>query len=256
MPSSVDDLRDRTFHVPPPWPAVGKRLVLPAEEARHALRALRLRSGERVRLVDGEGREGVGRLRDAGRGRVAVELDSLGGGESLVRHLALAAPWMKSPARLDWLIEKGTELGLHSFHLYRAERSVKRTLRDPELRRKRWRALARAAMKQAGRAWWPRLGLYGSLGEILRENAGAQIYLADAAGPRAFSTRAEAPRSDMLLLVVGPEGGLTEREVAQLSARDARPVGLGPLRLRVETAALALSVIITEQLAIERGDVA
>ncbi|MBD3237938.1 MAG: RsmE family RNA methyltransferase [Candidatus Eisenbacteria bacterium] len=255
MPFAVDDLRWPTFYLPPPWPRVGSGVPLPPEETRHALRALRLSSGARVRLVDGEGRVGQGTLQIVGRGRAQVALEWQVADATQRGRMVLAVPWLRAPARLDWLVEKGTELGVAAFAFYRAARSVKRRVRRPEARMERWRAIARSAMKQSGRAWWPRVDLHSSLGELALEHRDAACLVATPEAPRAFSTRTWLPASDMLLLLVGPEGGLSPEEEALLTARRAGRIGLGPRRLRVETAALALTVLVGEGLAcVEEAD--
>lgn len=255
--SSASSEGHRLLYAPPPWPASGGTLRLSAGESRHGARALRLRAGEEIALVDGEGLDGRARIEGLRAGRLEVRLlhaerRPLAGAPAF----EIALPWLRSPARVDWLVEKATELGARAIRLYAAARSLKRSAAPSEARQRRWRDLALAAMKQSGRAWCPPVTLHGSLAALLaeaepaapaatREAPGASASdLAIATGdPRGESIERlarELPRAARWLLVVGPEGGLADEESALLRERGALAVRLAQDRLRAETAALAL----------------
>lgn len=280
MPSERDECGHRVFHAPQPWPARGEILVLSPAESRHARDVMRLHPCDTLELVDGRGKRARGEIVSGGRGNVKVRLRSIWDSpkESGPR-IVLGLPNLRSRSRLDWAIEKGSELGVHEFHIFLADRSVKRSPRHPELRVERWSAIARAAMKQSGRAWLPDVKLAASLVELLSSVPATAIIAADESGeatldaraaallassaPAALatrpatrttqaqsadrSTRAKAARSDMLLLLVGPEGGFSTGERALLAERGASFLSLGWHRLRVETAAIALCARIAAQ---------
>jgi 16S rRNA (uracil1498-N3)-methyltransferase len=231
----------RDFYAPPPWPAPGGEVRLPAEEAAHALRVLRLRVGDRLRLVDGEGREAAAEVARVGRGVLEARLgEARRCPRELARHIALGLPVLRAPTRLDWAIEKAVECGVHAIHLFAAARGVKAGAPPSEARMRRWRGIARAAMKQSGRARWPAVAAHASLAALLEAvGARAAILLADAGGEPASGCDTPAGFASLLLLV-GPEGGLTAGERQALEGRGARPIALGPHRLRAETAGVAL----------------
>jgi 16S rRNA (uracil1498-N3)-methyltransferase len=241
MPSAGEAGGHGTFHVPPPWPAPGGELRLPAAEAAHAARVLRVRPGDRVRLVDGAGNEGEAEVTRAGRNLLLVRLHaSRAAGAELPRSLRLGLPRLRSLARVDWAIEKAVELGVGAIDVFGAERSMKATAAGDESRCRRWREIARSAMKQSGRAVWPPIAMHASLADLMASSdTGAAVWVADRAGRCAAGC--DTPRHfASLLLLVGPEGGLSESEEALLEARGAERIALAPHRLRAETAAVAL----------------
>lgn len=241
MPSAGEAGGHRTFHVPPPWPAPGGELRLPSAEAAHAVRVLRLRPNNRVRLVDGAGSEGEAEVTRVGRSLLSVRLHAVRPGPAeLPRPVRLALPRLRSLARLDWAIEKAVELGVGAVDIFGAERSMKATAAGDESRCRRWREIARSAMKQSGRAVWPPIVMHASVADLLAStDAGAAVWVADRAGRCAAGC--DTPRRfASLLLLVGPEGGLSEREASLLQERGAERIALAPHRLRAETAAVVL----------------
>lgn len=241
MPSAGEAGGHRTFHVPPPWPALGCELRLPPAEATHAARVLRVRPGDRVRLVDGAGSEGEAEVMRVGKDLLTVRLHSAAPavGER-ARPVRLALPRLRSLARVDWAIEKAVELGIAAIELFGADRSMKSTAAGDEARCRRWREIARAAMKQSGRAVWPTIARHASLAELMTlADASVAVWVADRAGRCATGCDTRRGFASLLLLV-GPEGGFSPREEALLDARGVERIALAPHRLRAETAAVAL----------------
>ncbi|MBM3317954.1 MAG: 16S rRNA (uracil(1498)-N(3))-methyltransferase [Candidatus Eisenbacteria bacterium] len=237
-------LGHRVLFAPPPWPE-GGRLRLSAEESRHAGRALRLGPGDPLTLVDGDGRRGRGVIERWRGSRLEVRLDEAVESEAEPGPAtALALPLLRAPARTDWVVEKATELGVRALRLFAPARGVRRAGQASAARRRRWEELARAAMKQSGRCWCPRISLHASLGEALGEpRAGERILAADPRGVGPQEWPRDARAATLLLLVVGPEGGWSPAEEALLREREALGVRLGPHRLRSETAAVALCAL-------------
>lgn len=202
---------------------------------RHLFRARRLKVGDRVRLVDGRGS-----ARWSVVDRVTAQRAVLRIGEAAPLFEPSRRPRLLvssvRPERAAWLVEKATELGIRELQWFVSERTS-RTL--PERALERQRRVARSALQQSGGAWLPEIGAPVGLGEaavgsgsvVLHPGAGTS--LPDVAGA------AEA-------LVVGPEGGFSEREIEDLAARGAALAHLGPRTLRTETAAVAaLAVALT-----------
>jgi 16S rRNA (uracil1498-N3)-methyltransferase len=255
MPSAGEAGGHRTFHVPPPWPAPGGELRLPPAEAAHAVRVLRLQPKDRVRLVDGTGSEGEAEVTRVGRNLLSVRLHAVRPGpEELSRPVRLALPRLRSLARVDWAIEKAVELGVGAIDVFAAERSMKATAAGDESRGRRWREISRSAMKQSGRAVWPPIVMHASLADLIEStDAGAAVWVADRAGRCAAGC--ETPRRfASLLLLVGPEGGLSESEEALLEARGVEWIALAPHRLRAETAAVALCAWAAGSVGVQRAD--
>ncbi|WP_427914219.1 16S rRNA (uracil(1498)-N(3))-methyltransferase [Ramlibacter sp. MMS24-I3-19] len=225
------------LHCPGPL-AEGVALALPAGAARH-VQVLRLQPGDPVVLFDGRSGEWIATVARMGRSDVHV---TVGTHRPVEReagrevHLALGMP---ANDRMDWLVEKAAELGVASIQPLLTDRTVVRLAGDRAARRQEhWQAIAIAACEQCGgnrvpavhpplpfAQWTPPATM---LRCVLSLDSAATPLLQFAAGE-------ESP----VLLLSGPEGGLTEREEAEARAAHFAPVTLGPRVLRAETAPLA-----------------
>lgn len=225
--------------------AEGAVVTLPDTAARHVARALRLGPGDPVRIFDGAGREHAAELVAGGpgvRARIGPPLAPIpesGLGITLIQGISRGE-------RMDFVVQKATELGVSRIVPVRTARSVVRL--DPARGRRRqehWRAVAASACEQCGRSVLPRVDPPRQLSDLLAElradpPQGARL-MPDAAAPGIGSL--EPPASGSVLLLVGPEGGLDQDEKAMAARQGFVGVGLGPRVLRTETAALvAVSV--------------
>ena len=215
--------------------AVGDEMVLSGEEGRHA-KVRRLAVGEPVVLFDGAGHSWRGEVCGAGRDGVRVRVTAAqpdGAGESPL-DLTLAVALLKSD-KLDWVIEKATELGVSRLQPFASAHS----LAHPSANRvARWQQLARAAAKQCGRSLVPPVAPPCAFAELLALPAAARLLLAGHGETIALAA-INLARPASLLLVIGPEGGFDARELNTARAAGCTLVGLGPRILRAETAAIA-----------------
>jgi 16S rRNA (uracil1498-N3)-methyltransferase len=222
-------------------PHDGERAFLDAATARH-LRALRVTRGDEVCAIVGPGRERRARVASLDRERAVLALGdvvpSRGCDPACARTLAVA---LADAARLDLVVEKATELGATAIQPFVAARSQARTVAPARL--ERWRRIARAASEQCGRTTIPEVRDAVDLSHLAAALApGSVVWLLTPGGAGEATggpTRAASPEPRPLVVVVGPEGGLTDEEHALLVARGAEPVRLGPRVLRFETAAIA-----------------
>jgi 16S rRNA (uracil1498-N3)-methyltransferase len=218
------------------------RIELDAGEPHHALHVLRLAAGAEVELFDGNGGTAAGRIVEVGRAAVAVAIESRS--RAAVRpgphvHLAFAVP---KGRRLDWLLEKATELAAASLRPVVFERSVAGARERSPGRRRRWLGHCIAAAKQSGLGWLPVLCEPATLAEVLASAGDAFGVLGSAAADAAPLADALARRADGqdVCLLIGPEGGLTPAETRAAAEAGFRPARLGHTTLRIETAAVAL----------------
>ena len=229
-----------------PAPAAGAdrpaQARLPAAEAHHALHVLRLGAGAAVALFDGRGGTAVGRIAKAGRGEVLVAIDCalpLAPRPGPRIHLGFAVP---KGGRLDWLLEKATELGAASLVPVIFARSVAGTERLSPAKRERWRARTVSAAKQCGLDYLPEIADPLALEAFLARGPDCLRLLGDLSDDAVPLARGLARRAagQELVLLVGPEGGLTAGEGAAARLAGFIPVRLGATALRIETAAVAL----------------
>lgn len=227
------------FHCPLPL-AAGQTLQLPAGAARH-VQVLRLQPGARVTLFNGEGGEFEAVVERMGRSDVAVRVESHHPVErEAAREVHLAAA-MPANERMDWLVEKATELGVSSIQPLVAERSVVRLKGERvERRQVHWQGVATAACEQCGRNRVPAIHEALSLPEWLRAHPASGARLLLSLHPEARPLAEAAAGSDPVTLLSGPEGGLTPAEETAALTAGFVPVTLGPRVLRAETAPLAV----------------
>jgi 16S rRNA (uracil1498-N3)-methyltransferase len=203
-----------------------------ADEAAHA-RARRLRPGDAVVLVDGSGREARGRVVRLARGALEVSVEALrapGPPAHPSVHLLVAA--VRSE-RLSWIVEKATELAASRVTLVVSERTQSFRARDTIAAR--LSRVAREAAKQSETARWPAVEGPFPLSEVLRSETSSTRLILDPSGEPFPATLSADPAA----LLVGPEGGWTERELAAALAAGWLAVSLAAGKLRAETAAVA-----------------
>lgn len=213
---------------------------LPEAQAHYIGRVLRLAVGDAVQLFDGSGQEFVGELVEVGKKSVQVELRERFAGqpESPLRiHLGQG---LSRGERMDWAIQKATELGVTEITPLLSERCEVR-LKDEraDKRLAHWQQIAISACEQCGRSVVPTINApLGLPGWLAQTEAELKLVLHPVATPLASHAR---PAS--LAFLIGPEGGLSDAEVQQAQRAGYHPARLGPRVLRTETApVVALSV--------------
>lgn len=210
----------------------GEIIEIDGDEAHHAARVKRLRIGERVGVLDGAGRFGTGTLREIGGSRskplLCIDLESV---EQVAPLSPVLEIWAALPKgdRLDRMIDQLTQIGVTRFRPLLCEHSQRKTesVRFDKLGR-----VTEEAMKQSRRAWRLELAQPIAFEDALR-HPGAII--ADASGDP-WDGSASIPENASL--IVGPEGGWSNTERAQIVETRARVCRFGTLVMRIETAAV------------------
>jgi len=226
------------FHFPSPL-APGAQVELPDAAAHHAVKVLRMKSGDALVLFDGGGGEWLATLK-VGAGRTAQATL----GEFLDRDcesplavtLVQALP---SGDKMDWVVEKCVELGVSAIQPVMSKRSVVRLSAERMARRvAHWNAIASAACEQCGRNRVPVVAPVLDLPQYLAASKvqNSQRFLLAPTG--GASLRACATPTEPVHILIGPEGGWEEGEVLAAQAAGCRPLSLGGRVLRTETAGM------------------
>lgn len=206
-------------------------VALDARQSRHAARVLRLRPGAAVRLFDGSGREGTGRIETASPACVVVAVERIETvAEPTGPSMACALPKGK---RADFMVEKLSELGVATLQPVRFSRGV-RSASPAALRR--FRRIATESAKQCGRAGV--MAVPDPIAPAALDAGRCIVADPDAAHPLRSAV------GNGGIMVIGPEGGLTPGESERFQAAQARFVTLAPTVLRVETAAIVAAAIL------------
>jgi 16S rRNA (uracil1498-N3)-methyltransferase len=215
----------------------GAELALPPGAARH-VQVLRLQPGEAITLFNGQGGQWQATVRRMGRSEVVVQLDAHTAVEREAARGVTLAIGMPANERMDWLVEKATELGVARIAPLHTQHGVLRLAGErAQKKQAHWLAVAQAACEQCGRNRVPAIEPVRDISAFLRDASGARavLSLAEGSAPAGQAFAGTAP----LTVLIGPEGGLSATEDAQARAAGFAPVTLGERVLRAETAAIA-----------------
>ena len=209
-------------------------LSIRGDEAKHASSALRIAAGEQVLVGDGRGTIARCTVQRADRSQIQMRIDEVDEVPA-PRELTVVQAIPKGE-RGDLAVELLTEAGVTAVVPWQSARTVSDWRGKETAKRQRWQRVARAAAKQSRRAWLPQIHDHAVGVPPVR---GAALILHEDATDSLFDI--DLPTGP-ITLVVGPEGGLTEDEVASLLARGAHAVRMGPEIMRTSTAGAAACV--------------
>lgn len=207
----------------------GDRAIVRGSDASHLARSLRARPGEEIQVVDADGFlltvlvENVSSSLVAGR--ILAQEDHR---PEPVRHVIVGVAQLPA-ASLDVVLSRCTEVGAFGFQIIQADRSIARGAKQ-----ERWQSICREAAMLAGRLRVPAVAGPSKLEDVLRERPNS-VMLARGAS----AALSEMPRDEEVTLLIGPEGGWTERELAIVPNH----ASLGPRNLRADTAAIVATAI-------------
>lgn len=224
--------------------APGSSVRVEGEEAHHAVAVRRMRVGEALVLTDGRGAVAVGEVEATGKRTLDVRVTSY----DVVAEPAPAVTVVQALAKGDRgerAVEVLTEIGVARIVPWAATRSVavwKGERAEKSL--SRWRATAREAAKQARRAWHPEVAALASTADVVGSIASADLAAVLHEDATASLAGLTVPEVGQVVVVVGPEGGLTENEVAAFADAGAHAVRLGDEVLRTSTAGVAATAAI------------
>jgi 16S rRNA (uracil1498-N3)-methyltransferase len=217
----------------------GDLIEVQGDEAHHAVAVRRLRAGERVVLTDGLGTTVTGAVTEIGKRRLVVSADDVATRPAPSPAFTVVQAIPKGD-RGELAVEVLTEVGVATIVPWAADRSVAVWRGEREARSlARWRSTAREAAKQARRPWFPEVADLATTESVagLLSSADLAVVLHEAA-PTPLST-VVVPDGGSVVVVVGPEGGLTDDELAAFAAARAHGVRLGQEVLRTSTAGVA-----------------
>lgn len=233
----------RFFYVP----NASKQNILPADEAQHATKVLRLKCGDEIFLMDGQGTFFRAEVSVISKKDCAYSIKEAIPQEKAWRgniHLAMAPTKMME--RVEWFTEKATEIGVDVFSFLRCDYSERKTLRTDRLER-----IIISAMKQSRKPWKPQVNEIVNMRNFVEEPHKGNKYIAHC--------YKEIPRIDLftalqekncdvnkdITILIGPEGDFSINEVQWAIEHGFQSISLGSARLRTETAAL-YAVMITQ----------
>jgi 16S rRNA (uracil1498-N3)-methyltransferase len=228
-------------------------LIIDGEEARHILSVLRYGPGDEIGVVDGCGGKYHAAITKVSRNNLEAKILSRTQMEKEPDcHVALAQSICRQE-RMDFLVEKATEIGVSFIIPITTERGLIKISEGPKAKRKteRWRRIAIAAMKQSLRTVLPEIREVTKFEDLLAQfNHYDLCLIASLEEDSKRLTECKQLKKGLkkILLIVGPEAGFTDEELCRAKARGAFPISLGTRRLRTETAGVVFSSLVLHRL--------
>ena len=225
----LDDLAD-------PLPTVGSQVELAGEEGRHAAVVRRIRPGEIIMIGNGRGQGVRGVVLEVRGPTLIIEVtDHLTSPVDLRRFVAAQA--LAKGDRSELAVEMLTEIGVDEIVPWQASRSIVRWSPDRTARAlAKWRSTAREAAKQSRRLTVPQVSGPVSTGQLAQRVTIVDLALLLYEEARESLVEVDLPSTGTILIIIGPEGGISVEELRQLTAAGARPVSISDAVLRTSTA--------------------
>ena len=234
------------FYVPHPQIENGI-LRIEGDEVKHIRKVLRLREGDEVSVFDGSGREYEGAIVKEGPFSVSILVRTILSSEKeSTLEITLAQSLLKGE-KMDYLVQKATELGVKRIVPFISSRSVPLLEKSKRLERpRRWEKIAIEASKQCGRGALPKIDPLKDYPQILETvpMESLKLILWEEGGEKLKGILKESEKESRIFFIVGPEGGLSGEEVEEAKKVGFVPVTLGERILRSETASLCLVSIL------------
>lgn len=224
-------------------PDIDTQLELPEEEAAHAVRVLRLQSGDEVTLTDGKGCFYRAEITTATSKRCLVRIIETQPQPPLwTGHLHIAVAPTKNMDRIEWFAEKATEIGLDELTFLNCRFSERKVIKTDRIAK-----ILVSAIKQSLKARLPRLNEMTDFKSFISQPFDGQKFIAHCHEGEKPLLKDLVRKGEDALALIGPEGDFSEEEVSQAIAAGFQPISLGKSRLRTETAALVACHILNLQ---------
>jgi len=241
------------FYVPQPRIENGM-IRIDGNEVKHIRKVLRLKKGDGIVVFDGLGKEYEGTILDEGPSSVVIRIQNILPSEKESQLEVTLAQGLLKGEKMDYLIQKATELGVKEIIPFFSSRSVPLLDKSGKLRRHhRWERIAIEASKQCGRGVVPKIEYLQDYPEMLRTASldSLRIILWEEEGAKLKEVLGKLIEKKEVFSIIGPEGGFSQEEVEEAIKDGFLPITLGKRILRAETASLCLLSI----LQYEQGDI-
>lgn len=206
--------------------------MLSEEESLHAVKVLRMKEGDLIALVDGKGTYCEAKITLAHPKRCTFEIVSSVenfGRRNFYLHIAIAPT--KNIERLEWFLEKVTEIGVDEISLLLCDNSERKIVKQDRLEK-----IVVSACKQSQKACFPKLNILTPFVQFLKEAKETNRFIAHCWEGDKLKMSAQTTVSDKILILIGPEGDFSKQEVALAESLGFSSITLGESRLRTETA--------------------
>jgi 16S rRNA (uracil1498-N3)-methyltransferase len=207
--------------------------TLSKEEAQHAVRVLRKKTGDNISIINGKGALFQAIIKNADPNQFTVLITGYKEKEkpSPCFHICLAL--LKKPERIEWFIEKAIEIGVSRITIFTSRQTEKKNLKTERLAK-----IAVSALKQSGNLWLPEIDCSINFDTLVKSEFNGEKFIAYCRTELSKHLKYAAITGNDTIILIGPEGDFTEDEVTLALNNGFKEVSLGESRLRAETAAL------------------
>jgi 16S rRNA (uracil1498-N3)-methyltransferase len=214
-------------------------LTLDEETSRHIVQVLRMDRGERLLLTDGKGQLAEAEITEAHKKHTSVQIISSEFIPRELPQLTIGISLIKNTSRFEWFLEKATELGTAEIIPLICDHTERQKLRHD-----RFISICKSAMLQSMQSWLPTVHESRNFMEVASGALQQQKMIAHCAKDEKYSLPSIFnPSLDSHIILIGPEGDFSEREINIAKEMNFQPVSLGNTRLRTETAGLFAAVV-------------
>jgi 16S rRNA (uracil1498-N3)-methyltransferase len=214
--------------------------TLSEETSKHCAQVLRMQSGDELQITNGMGGVFEASIIEAHKKNTSVRIVKETSISAPNQKIILGISILKNAVRLEWLFEKATEMGVHSIVPLICERTIHERFKTDRMNN-----IIQSAMIQSQQSWLPELSSPTSFKDFLQNYNADNKYIAHCEPIEKISIKSLKP-SNNLIIAIGPEGDFSPNEIDMALASNYQAIGLGPTRLRTETAGIfALSILKT-----------
>ncbi len=224
-----------------------KKIVLDEGTSKHVISVLRMIKGQEVQLTNGKGKKAKATILDDNRKKCVVEIVSVEEKEEPAKKVTIAIALIKNASRIEWFLEKATEIGVTEIIPLLCERTEKE-----KFRYERMQHILISAMLQSQQAWLPVLHEPTDFETAITHSNHSQKFIAHCLpdAKQQLSTiihqQSWAISKMRAIILIGPEGDFTSKEIKEAVANSFQPVALGNTRLRTETAGVVAATLLMQ----------
>lgn len=214
--------------------------TLSEESSKHCAQVLRMQTGDPLKITNGMGGIFEATIVNAHKKNTTVQILKESTLAASNQKIILGISILKNAVRLEWLFEKATEMGVHTIVPLLCERTIHERFKTDRMQN-----IIQSAMIQSQQAWLPILSAPTDFKQFLEQYNATDKYIAHCEPTEKTSIKSLSPSND-LIVAIGPEGDFSPNEIEMALASNYQAIGLGPTRLRTETAGIfALSILKT-----------
>jgi 16S rRNA (uracil1498-N3)-methyltransferase len=215
-------------------------IQLDEDTSKHVIQVLRMEMGERLLLTDGKGSKAQAEIIDDNRKRCVVRVVSVEKEEAYKRNVTIAISLTKNASRFEWFLEKATEIGVSEIIPLLCERTEKEKFRYD-----RMQGIVISAMLQSQQSWMPLLHQPTDFTDVINSGEFDQKFIAHCEDTdKQQLTNKPINQLISKLILIGPEGDFTSKEIEDALRNNFVPVSLGETRLRTETAGMVAATLL------------